>query len=418
MNEQSFSQFARLELRDWRQFSSVQIAFHPQLTVLTGANGTGKTTLLNILGRHFNGWTQLLGVPRLNVAGDIVWSIDSREDTSGNGRAIGNITYDSPAGLITSPLQANPSTTYELEIPSQQQVMGVAIPSHRQVPVYLGLSSLPTRFSPVRDILDQYLSEVRNRTGGNYSARAPISYMKEALITAGLYGPGNAVVEPDPRAMQVWDGYQEVLTRVLPPSLGFERLRVRLPDLLLQTKSGDEFLLEAMSGGISAIMELSWQIFLRSREFTRFTVCIDEPENHLHPSLQRSLIPGLLDAFPNITFVVATHSPHIVTSVPDSNVYALDYADTRVESRLLDYASKAASADATLRRVLGLETTIPLWVEKRLADVLSDFPTEAAGPEDLQRLREAMTAAGLRDEFPAAVDSLDRRAGDADAASN
>ena len=57
---------------------------------------------------------------------------------------------------------------------------------------------------------------------------------------------------------------------------------------------------------------------------------------------RRALIPSLLAAFPLLSFVVATHSPFIVTAVPESAVYVLDYEDNAVVSRLLDTVSKAA----------------------------------------------------------------------------
>lgn len=47
--------FKRLKISDWRQFSNVDISFHPHLTVLTGANGAGKTTILNLLSQS-TGW--------------------------------------------------------------------------------------------------------------------------------------------------------------------------------------------------------------------------------------------------------------------------------------------------------------------------------------------------------------------------
>lgn len=148
--------------------------------------------------------------------------------------------------------------------------------------------------------------------------------------------------------------FQQILGNVLPPSLGFVELVIRPPDVVIRTKDS-EFLFESMSGGVSAIIELAWQIFLRSRDYAAFTVCIDEPENHLHPSLQRSLLPTLLNAFPGLTFIVATHSPFVVTAVPDSHVYVLDREDDGVVARLLSRANMAASPDETLRRVLGLE---------------------------------------------------------------
>lgn len=47
--------FKRLNVKEWRQFSDVDIVFHEHLTVLTGANGAGKTTILNLLSKS-TGW--------------------------------------------------------------------------------------------------------------------------------------------------------------------------------------------------------------------------------------------------------------------------------------------------------------------------------------------------------------------------
>lgn len=61
--------FDRLRIRNWRQFESVDIAFHPRLTVLTGANGSGKTTILHLLNRHW-GWNlQYVSSRRLDEVG-------------------------------------------------------------------------------------------------------------------------------------------------------------------------------------------------------------------------------------------------------------------------------------------------------------------------------------------------------------
>jgi len=47
--------FKQIKIREWQQFQSINIDFHERLTVLTGANGSGKTTILNLLATHF-GW--------------------------------------------------------------------------------------------------------------------------------------------------------------------------------------------------------------------------------------------------------------------------------------------------------------------------------------------------------------------------
>lgn len=55
----------------------------------------------------------------------------------------------------------------------------------------------------------------------------------------------------------------------------------------------------------------------------KFVIILDEPENHLHPELQRTLLPNLLNAFPNVQFIIATHNPFVISSVDKSQVYVL-----------------------------------------------------------------------------------------------
>ncbi len=53
-------------------------------------------------------------------------------------------------------------------------------------------------------------------------------------------------------------------------------------------------------------------------------VMIDEVDLHLHPQWQQDLIDKLVTTFPNVQFIVTTHSPHIISDRADILVYALD----------------------------------------------------------------------------------------------
>jgi predicted ATP-binding protein involved in virulence len=52
-------------------------------------------------------------------------------------------------------------------------------------------------------------------------------------------------------------------------------------------------------------------------------VMIDEVDMHLHPSWQQLVIGQLQEAFPNIQFIVTTHSPQVLSTVPNECIRVL-----------------------------------------------------------------------------------------------
>ena len=52
-------------------------------------------------------------------------------------------------------------------------------------------------------------------------------------------------------------------------------------------------------------------------------VLVDEIDLHLHPKWQRDLVPTLSKIFPKVQFIVTTHSPHVLQSMEDVNLYVL-----------------------------------------------------------------------------------------------
>ena len=52
-------------------------------------------------------------------------------------------------------------------------------------------------------------------------------------------------------------------------------------------------------------------------------VLVDELDLHLHPKWQRDIVPTLSKVFPRVQFIVTTHSPHVLQSMADVNLYVL-----------------------------------------------------------------------------------------------
>ena len=239
----------------------------------------------------------------------------------------------------------------------------------------------------------------------NARIQSPSHRLKAALISLAIFGYGNQVVAPNDEGRETFEGFSKALSRVLPADLDFHRIAIRMPEVILETGTGD-FSLDAASGGIAALIDVAWQIYMRSRSDVTFTVLIDEPENHLHPSLQRSMLPGLLAAFPKVQFIVSTHNPFVVTSVRDSNVIVLDFIDGRVVSTKLDDVDRSATANQVLTDVLGVPFPVPLWVEDEVEKIVNSVRDEELTAELLARLRTQLNSIGLGDLFPEVVDRL------------
>ncbi|WP_353254503.1 AAA family ATPase [Salinisphaera sp. PC39] len=170
-----------------------------------------------------------------------------------------------------------------------------------------------------------------------------------------------------------------------------------MPDVVLVTKSG-EFSLSAMSGGVNSLFGIAWQIHMYGADKNGCTVILDEPENHLHPSMQRSLLPNLAKAFPSYKFIIATHSPFIVSSNPDASVYGLVYNENRrVVSQHLGRADLAGSPNKVLREILDVPTTLPIWVEKRISEILEKYEGGPDSEERVSAMFDELKESGLND---------------------
>jgi hypothetical protein len=442
--------FIKLSLHDWRQFDSVILDVHPRLTVITGTNGAGKSTILNIFTQHFGFNRPFLSVPRRMKDGALYYDIGLRQpgedDAEQNDEAnrdpdaferdpapprafsgqfveFGTVQYSNNTSSSIGIHEQN-TQSYGLQLNNQQQVLGVHIGSHRALTNYQPVNNISLQPMRVAQAYNLFNQEIMNRYGGGHTGYSPIYRMKEALIGMAAFGEGNSVLQADSEVLKTFRGFIEVLRNVMPEEIGFRSLAIRIPDVVLQTRSGD-FILDSSSGGVNAIIEMAWQIYLYS-EFIKtqgtedFVVTMDEPENHLHPSMQRAIIPSLLAAFPSAQFIVATHSPFVVSAVEDSSVYVLNYTGRgpsgtdvdalpekrRVTSVKLDNVHKGGTASEILREVLGVPVTTPKWAQEKVDEILTAYLGKTISTDLLNSLRADMSREGFGELYPDALSRL------------
>lgn len=94
--------------------------------------------------------------------------------------------------------------------------------------------------------------------------------------------------------------------------------------------SNKSFGLNELSDGYSAALSIITELILRmeAHDVRNYNlqgiVLIDEIETHLHVSLQKNILPFLTSFFPKIQFIITTHSPFILSSLPNTVICDLE----------------------------------------------------------------------------------------------
>jgi len=112
-------------------------------------------------------------------------------------------------------------------------------------------------------------------------------------------------------------------------------------------QAGRKFGFNELSDGYSAVIDIVADLIIKMQEQNSLTrayekegiVLIDEVETHLHLKLQRLILPMLTQIFPNIQFIVTTHSPFVLSSLDNAVAYDLE-KQSRLED-LTEYSYEA-----------------------------------------------------------------------------
>ena len=107
---------------------------------------------------------------------------------------------------------------------------------------------------------------------------------------------------------------------------------------------GKKFKFTEVSDGFAAVLDIVADLILKMqgegtlvRSYQKEgIVLIDEIETHLHLALQKVIMPLLTKVFPNIQFIITTHSPFVLSSMPDAVAYDLEHRE--VLENLTEYS--------------------------------------------------------------------------------
>lgn len=138
------------------------------------------------------------------------------------------------------------------------------------------------------------------------------------------------------RMIQQWfDRFEKALQILLDEKSIHLEYDYRNYNFKIRQDGREPFSFNELSDGYSSIIYIVSDLILRmdrnwllgeslSQYNCQGIVLIDELETHLHIELQKKILPFLTEFFPNIQFIVTTHSPYILNSISNAKAYDLE----------------------------------------------------------------------------------------------
>ena len=137
------------------------------------------------------------------------------------------------------------------------------------------------------------------------------------------------------RIQQWFDRFVEALQILLDDDSVSLEYYYKEYDFKIHQKGREPFGFDKLSDGYSSVIHIVSDLILRmdknwllgdklSCYDTEGIVLIDELETHLHIELQKKILPFLTTFFPGIQFIVTTHSPYILNSISNAKAYDLE----------------------------------------------------------------------------------------------
>lgn len=351
-----------LSLAHFGGFEQLDIAFEPDVTLIAGVNGVGKSTVLHalavLLSRAMPEFTPSRSAPLYFTDDDIHGDKGSLE-VSARIQFDGQIinagvqrlrATDDKGDRFMLLRQAKAATddtdfahalstrtlTGELEVGIKETRAALAIlrnASHPPLAVYFSpkrqLPGLP-RSLPEAKPFDPSIAYSRALHDREVELREFMHWFR----TQEKLGAAN-----EPRRFKVLDALRAVVVELLPE---FGNLRIQEQPRLgfVVDKRGQPFYLHQLSDGerglLALVFDLTRRLAIANPESENpiaegvGLVLIDEIELHLHPKWQRDVLQRLRNIFKACQLVVTTHSPLVLGEVPARCVRFLEFVDGKV----------------------------------------------------------------------------------------
>lgn len=335
--------FERAEIQNFKSIEKINLKFSSGVNLLIGDNGAGKTTVLEALALSIQPYFS-----RMNDIGKKgITQKDVRFASSLIGDASQHRTYYAPT-IIKSAVELG-GVEYLSEISREDETNATRTKYAGKELATAGRELLNSQteilpvicyFSTSRVVDTQKAST--NSVGKNKLNDRRCGYMdclsttlnRKALtdwafkMAMAEYKKGTPIAEYEAFKKAVGTFMQKMNDLDEMPLVEYTR---DFEDIAY-TENGKTMPVNYLSAGYQSLlwilMEISFRIALLNPEMADYSqaegiVLIDEIDMHLHPRWQWKILDALHDSFPKVQFIVATHSPIIISSFKDAKLLSI-----------------------------------------------------------------------------------------------
>lgn len=411
-----------LTMTNFRRFASLEVTFHPELTVLVARNGQGKTSVLDAA-------TTAIGTFAGAFDQGKAKHIDQRDARYQRSKGRADSEQIFPVRLETHLADLIEPITRELNGPKGRTTIKDAAPlteygkllmdavRHQQsveLPLlaYYGSGRLwNTHKNMSRKAV---LSE--SRTMGYedcFSSASSFTQVQQWMTKATFAALQQESMEAykDYNLPKQIEGIQRTVDSVLQVegwegfhySLQHEELAMTHEELGVLPVS---MLSDGVRAMVSLVADMAWrcaklnpQLGEKAQTETEGVAFIDEVDMHLHPKWQQTVISSLRKAFPKIQIIVTTHSPQVLSTVDAESIRVIqsefdrDTDETKSEAVTPSTQSRGVASHEVMAELQGIDP-VPRVEE---AGWLQEYKTLLAKPALTPEQQERMDF--LRDKI-------------------
>ncbi|WP_295704135.1 AAA family ATPase [uncultured Haemophilus sp.] len=356
-----------LTLKEIAGIKFANIKFDNNMNIICGPNGIGKTTIINSLSHCFlNGYD--ISRAKMRIAskeiGYIKVKLNEQDEVY---EKTFNVSSCRPGEKSASSINWEPRKFISIGVERMFE--------------YTNLDSIE------RDSVNGDYSLAQHIANG-----IPLRDMKNWFANRSLFSGTEGALGPNSKRNL---GLAKQVFSILDECYSYSRTDAKTFDIFVNTANG-EIWYEYLSSGFKSCLTLIWGIIKEIewrfqeqdylvREFDGIIV-IDELELHLHPEWQTKIYFALQEIFPNVQFIITTHSPHIVQSAKGNQIIALAADNEGItyvrELPNIQYGYQGWTLDEVLQDVMGMRSTYSDYLDERL-----DTFYKAIDEEDLNQAK-------------------------------